>query len=168
MRCPDSPQCWQTWIAEYGPRFFLFAKQQTRCEADAADVLQETLLELWRRTAGTPPEPALVFATLRRRAIDLARRNDSRSAREQRWMEDAPGDCPPWFAPDADADHQRIAAALRAIRPEFAEVVVLKIWGALTFEQISTALCINASTAASRYRYGLEALRIHLNATPVP
>jgi DNA-directed RNA polymerase specialized sigma24 family protein len=52
-----------------------------------------------------------------------------------------------------------VEAELRRIPPEYAEVVLLKIWGELTFEQIANTLDINPSTAASRYRYGLRDLR---------
>jgi RNA polymerase sigma-70 factor (ECF subfamily) len=39
------------------------------------------------------------------------------------------------------------------------EVVVLKIWGGLTFAQIAEQLELSAHTAASRYRYALSKLR---------
>ncbi len=159
---PENRLSWQSWIAEFGPRFLLFARSQTRSEEDAADVLQETLVELWQRSAGAPPDAPLVFATLRRRSIDLARSNQSRATREKRWMgESSREDCT-WFDASTNEQEPRIAAALRAIRPEFAEVVVLKIWGELTFEQVAKTLAINPSTAASRYRYGLESLRLQL------
>jgi RNA polymerase sigma-70 factor (ECF subfamily) len=170
VRESDFQLPWQDWIADLGPRFLLFSRQQTRCESDAADVLQDSLIELWCRTGGSPPEPALVFATIRRRAIDLARKNESRNAREKQWAVEAAtlGPETRWFDSDTSQEERKIAAALRAIRPGFAEVVVLKIWGELTFDQIATTLSINPSTAASRYRYGVEALRLHLNTTPVP
>jgi RNA polymerase sigma-70 factor (ECF subfamily) len=41
----------------------------------------------------------------------------------------------------------------------YREVVILKVWGELTFAEIAEALDIPANTAASRYRYGLEELR---------
>ena len=43
------------------------------------------------------------------------------------------------------------------------EVVVLKIWGELTFQEIADTLDISGNTAASRYRYALEKLRDLLN-----
>jgi RNA polymerase sigma-70 factor (ECF subfamily) len=46
-------------------------------------------------------------------------------------------------------------------------VVTLKIWGELTFEEIAQVLEVPANTAASRYRYGLEALRKTLKGLPV-
>ena len=42
------------------------------------------------------------------------------------------------------------------------EVLVLKIWNGLTFEQIARTLDIPPNTAASRYRYALAALRKEL------
>ena len=43
------------------------------------------------------------------------------------------------------------------------EVVVLKIWAALTFTQIGEALGIPLNTAASRYRYALARLETSLS-----
>jgi RNA polymerase sigma-70 factor (ECF subfamily) len=55
-----------------------------------------------------------------------------------------------------------VETALRGLPPEQREVVVLKIWGELTFAQIGDALAINPETAASRYRYGLGRLQTTL------
>jgi len=38
------------------------------------------------------------------------------------------------------------------------EVVIMKIWGGLTFAQIAGAIGISANTVASRYRYAIERL----------
>jgi RNA polymerase sigma-70 factor (ECF subfamily) len=43
------------------------------------------------------------------------------------------------------------------------EVVVMKIWGGLTFAQIAQGLKIPAATAASRYRYALARLTSELS-----
>lgn len=48
--------------------------------------------------------------------------------------------------------------ALRALPAQQSEVVVLKVWEGMTFEQIGTVLDISPSTAASRYRYALAKL----------
>ena len=148
---PSEP--WRTWLAAGARRFLLFARDQTRCEADAHDVLQEALVESWRRHGDGPPPEALVFATIRRRAIDLARREQRRERRELA--------APQWFAtppeePGLDAELER---AVKALPPHLREVVVLKTWSALTFQQIAETLGVPLNTAASRYRYALEHLR---------
>jgi RNA polymerase sigma-70 factor (ECF subfamily) len=47
---------------------------------------------------------------------------------------------------------------VQRLAPKLRDVVVMKIWGGLTFQQISEAMAIPANTAASRYRYALEQL----------
>lgn len=151
---------WYQWVADNGPKVFLFARQQTRCEQDARDVFQDALLEVWKRQGGRPPDPAAVFATVRRRAIDLARRNQRRLHRDGAWLATHAGE--EWFQGPL-CESVSLESELRKIAPEYAEVVLLKIWGELTFEQIASTLGINPSTAASRYRYGIRDLRQILN-----
>ena len=70
---PVSPSSrWENWLQAHGEVFFLYARQQTRSEPDAKDVMQDSLAEAWHRTEGAIPDRALVFATIRRRAIDLS------------------------------------------------------------------------------------------------
>ncbi len=150
---------WDQWLAQHTPSLLLFARQRARCEADAQDLLQEAVVESWRRQRdGKPPSASLVFATIRRRAIDLARNQDRRAAREAAVATDA---APAWFD-TALEDRERnrlIEEAMRALPEAYREVVTLKIWGGLTFAEIAEALEIPANTAASRYRYGLAGLR---------
>lgn len=159
-RASDAEQ-WQRWLAEHARRLLLFARQQCRRPADAEDVLQEALVEAWQRvgSAAHPPLP-LVFATIRRRAIDRARSDDRRRSREEASQ---PVDAA-WFDPAlAEAETARLLeAAVKALPAEQADVVTLKIWGGLTFAEIATTLDVPPNTAASRYRYGVAALRTQL------
>ena len=63
--------------------------------------------------------------------------------------------------------HERSEAALRELPEEQREVLVMKIWGGLTFAQVGEALAISANTAGSRYRYALERLREALAEEPI-
>ena len=153
------PSDWEQWVVENAPRLLLFARQQTRSEADAQDVVQEAVVESWRRQPqGMPPRIAMVFATIRRRSVDLARSVDRRATREAAAHLDGPV-C--WF--DASAEDrermQMIQNAMQSLPNIYREVVTLKIWGGLTFAEIAEALEIPQNTAASRYRYGLTTLR---------
>ncbi|HEY3898321.1 MAG TPA: RNA polymerase sigma factor [Chthoniobacter sp.] len=151
MDHPSSSESWQTWLQASGRRFLLFSRDQTRSEADAHDVLQEALVESWRRHGHAPPPDALVFATIRRRAIDLARREQRRAQRELA--------APQWFATKPEEFDAELGRAVKALAPHLREVVVLKTWSALTFQEIADTLGIPLNTAASRYRYALEHLR---------
>ena len=56
-------RAWAVWVSTHAGRLLLFARQQTRCEADAQDVTQEAILEATRRCEnGEPPPLPLVFA----------------------------------------------------------------------------------------------------------
>jgi RNA polymerase sigma-70 factor, ECF subfamily len=150
---------WETWVGTHAPRFLLYARQLVRCEADAHDLVQEAVVESWgRQPNGSPPPLALVFATIRRRAIDLARSDDRRTDRESRVAEDTSF---VWFdsgVEDRERNHL-LQKAMSSLLDIYREVVILKVWGELTFAEIAEALDIPANTAASRYRYGLEELR---------
>jgi RNA polymerase sigma-70 factor (ECF subfamily) len=92
----ESPQQadWRRWLEEHAPKFLLFARQQARSEADAQDLVQEAVVEIsQRQNDGRPPASTLVLATIRRRAIDLARREDRRAGREQAGMAPASEFC---------------------------------------------------------------------------
>ena len=153
---------WRHWVSGNGPRLLLFARQQTRCEEDARDVLQEALVDAWRRSGGAVPDLALVFAGIRRRAIDFARREERRRRRDGEWLDQGFGEG--WFV-DGGVEHRELEAALRGIRADFAEVVVLKVWGGLTFDEVARTLGVNAATVASRYRYALRDLQEVLEGT---
>lgn len=60
--------------------------------------------------------------------------------------------------------HRAIWIALRTLPVEQSEVVVLKIWEAMTFAEIAEVLDLPAATAASRYRYAIEKLAMKLRA----
>ncbi|MBL9214214.1 MAG: sigma-70 family RNA polymerase sigma factor [Opitutaceae bacterium] len=156
---------WRSWLEAHGPQLLLCARQWTRSLADAEDVVQEAFVRYWRHQRHLPGDPrALLVTSIRRAALDLARRESRRQIREQRAGEDQAG-VDPWFEASASDAGRRegLEAALRHLPPEQREVLVLKVWNELTFEQIAAALEISPHTAASRYRYGIAALRKELN-----
>lgn len=165
MESAHEHSTWKQWIEAHGPRLLLCARQWTRSLADAEDVLQEAFVRYWRHQRHLSGDPqALLVTSIRRAALDLARREDRRAAREERadgGLEEREGVFQK-LPGEGDERRQEIEAALRRLPPEQREVLVLKIWQELTFEQIGEALDIPANTAASRYRYALIALRKQL------
>src|SRR5207237_5438444 len=75
-----SEEAWRAWFQQHGARLLLFARQQTRCDADAEDVLQEACVRAWK---SHNRDVRLVYRTIRHAAIDLARRQQRRAAREE-------------------------------------------------------------------------------------
>lgn len=58
-----------------------------------------------------------------------------------------------------------VQAALQRLPSEQAEVVILKIWEGLTFQEIATVTGESLNTVASRYRYALSKLELVLRRT---
>ncbi len=156
---------WQNWFEAHGPKLLLCARQWTRSLADAEDVVQEAFVRYWRHQRQLPGNPqALLVTSIRRAAVDLARRESRRAVREEKSGGGLADGGMVFAAQPSDADDRRgeIEAALLRLPAEQREVLVLKIWNELTFEQIAGSLGIPLNTAASRYRYALVALRKEL------
>jgi len=162
---------WRNWLEINGSRLMLYARQLSRCEADAEDVLQNALLKTWRSSPETAnPEDlrGLIFTNIRRCAIDLGRHTERRTKRDTDFQLTAisRGEHLAWFELPDDDESRELQVALTAVPEKFREVITLKIWGGLTFAQIGGTLDIPANTAASRYRYGLDNLRARLAHCP--
>ena len=71
-----------------------------------------------------------------------------------------------WFSPpDRDyAGEQNLRRALGELPDDQREVIVLHVWGELTFSEIADLLGVSSNTAASRYRYALAKLRGSMSA----
>lgn len=157
MASDSTTDRWRLWIAEKAEVFLLYARQRCRTEEDARDVIQDALAESWRRSGESVPDAALVFATIRRRAIDHGRAAESRQRRET----DHAAHTELWFQPDFTAadTHTAVATALAALPDHLRETVTLKLWGDLTFPEIAGITGVPVPTATSRYRYAIDRLR---------
>ena len=165
---------WRAWLEEHGPKLFLFARNQTRTHEDAQDVLQDAVVKLVGKiragefVGGQEAWQPYLYTTIRRLSIDLSRKDDRRKRREDNVTADAEAAqldaFHPWFDSEGGDDETRsqLEDALKALPEKFSEVIVMKIWGERTFAEIGEALGISQNTAASRYRYGLEALKREL------
>jgi len=167
MPSSERSQVWKDWFHTHGGRLLLFARQQARSDADAEDIFQEAVVRLWKADGGgnaEPPDLPLAFTAIRHAAIDQARKTDRRVRREQasEYVVDGDAGRVDWFGSGGLEDDERkqmLEAAMKQLPEKFREVLALKIWGEQTFAQIAQTLGIPQNTAASRYRYGLEALR---------
>ncbi len=165
---------WRDWLEEHGPKLFLFARQQTRTHEDAQDVLQDAIVKLVEKiragdfVGGQEAWQPYLYTTIRRLAIDLSRKTDRRTRRENNVSADSEllqqDAFHPWFDNESGDDETRsqLEDALKALPEKFSEVIIMKIWGERTFAEIGETLGISQNTAASRYRYGLDALKREL------
>ena len=168
---PPAASAWREWLEIHGPKLLLFARQQTRSIEDAKDIFQDALVKLVEKVrtgefvGGQEAWLPYLYTAIRRLAIDLSRRDDRRKRREDNVGADAETGqfdaFNPWFESDSSDDETRaqLEKCLKELPEKFAEVITMKIWGERTFAEIGETLGISQNTAASRYRYGLEALK---------
>jgi RNA polymerase sigma-70 factor (ECF subfamily) len=154
----DDTGDWQNWFDAHGAALVLLARQIVASRADAEDVVQDAFISFWRSRSSVADPVAYLFACVKHCALDWQR---SRRRRTQREEQVARPEMEPMFTATAESNERQAAIedALRDLPAEQAEVLVLKIWGELTFPQIAEALDIPPNTAASRYRYALSKLR---------
>ncbi|MDQ3624951.1 MAG: sigma-70 family RNA polymerase sigma factor [Verrucomicrobiota bacterium] len=154
---PDQP--WRRCYEQLAPKLLLFARQWLSSSADAEDAVQAGFVKFWQHQPEAKPEHyPLLYAAVRSAALDFLRSHDRRLRREAaacELVEDRFFDVPIERREQADT----LEAALRKLSAEQREVLVLRIWGELTFAEIATALDASINTITSRYRHALEALR---------
>jgi len=159
----DAYDSWRECYRELAPKLLLFARQWA--PQDAEDIVQSAFVRFWKKhqSADRSHYPVL-FAAVRTIALDHLRGDERRVRRENHPDAPVPRDGAPYFelaADDMDRTARAVAVerALHAIPDDQREVVVLKIWGELTFQEIAETLGAPLNTITARYRYALEKLR---------
>jgi RNA polymerase sigma-70 factor (ECF subfamily) len=157
----DGSDQWGVWLDQHGATLVLFARQWVTSRADAEDVVQDAFVRFWRSRARIVEPVAYLYSCVKHCALDR-RRTRSRQTRRDEAAARPEGE--PVFAGPAEDDERSAAIAdgLRRLPESQREVLVMKIWGGLTFAQIAAALRISNHTAASRYRYAVLKLREQL------
>lgn len=162
---------WKEWFTKHGPRLLLFARQQARNDYDAEDLLQEAFVRIWRLYGHTGEvAPGLVFQAIRRLAIDYARRDIRRQRREAKaeQMHHVEKGSVQLFETSLEKQerHEQLAVSIQELSSKHQEVLMLKVWGGMTFDEIGKTLDIPLHTAASRYRHALTNLKSILCSQP--
>ena len=152
---PIGPELLGRLLDRHAAPLELYARQMCNCPEDA---VQEAFVELARQPA-LSEERILpwLYRVVRNKAISASRSvrrhksHESQAAgRRRAWFEDTPGD-----AIDAAA-----AVVILEDLPQLErEVVVARIWGGLTFQQIGELIGATDSTAHRHYESALEAIR---------
>jgi RNA polymerase sigma factor (sigma-70 family) len=146
----------------YGPPLILYARQWC---ATPEDIVQDAFLKFVAQ--GQMPRDAApwLYRVVRNGAIDAGRadrgrqRRESVVARPERWF----------LEPAVDGlDAKEAVAALERLPAEQREVIVARLWGGLSFEQIAELAGCSASTAFRRFDAGIEALRKELGCPTTP
>lgn len=159
----DSKTQWQKWYDRHGPALLLFARQFTRTLVEAEDAMHDGFVRFWKRREQVDDPAAYLYRAVRSAALDIGRGNTRRQSREQaRALMDRPLSVEPWQEAARDEHEQRLRESIEQLPRHQRELIVLKIWGGLTFDQIAEAADLPRSTAAARYAAAINALRAAL------
>jgi len=146
--------CRQARVDAHAAALELFAARWTTAPGDC---VQEAFVEL----AGRSDEPehvgAWLFRVVRNRALNAARSDRRRREREQVAARLRSAEANGSLASTLDA--ATLVDALDTLPRDSYEVVILRIWSGLLFEDIAAVLDCSVSTAHRRYRRALEHLR---------
>ena len=149
-------------VDAHGAALTLYARQWCHAPEDA---VQEALIELLREDPAPDHPLAWLFTTVRRRSMNLARGERRRMERHRRASEETV----PWFCEDQDKaiDAEELTGMLQRLPELEHEIVVARIWGELSFEQIATLVGISTSAVHRRYHKALTLLgeMMNLNST---
>ena len=149
-------------IDAHSATLILYAKQWNA--DDAEDVVQETFLRLVRRAQweGKPENPAAwLFTAVRNEAIDRIRK----AKRRQKHERQRAAERPVWLEtpPDTSLRSEELLKFLDALPLEQREIVIARIWGGLTFDEIAALIGDSRTTVHRRYGEALETLRQKLS-----
>ena len=143
-------------IDAHAAALVLFARQW--CAAPE-DVVQESFCKL----AGQPSPPgdpvAWLYRVVRNAAIDASKADRRRQRREAAVARPVP-----WFD-QVSVDGLEAAtavAALESLPAEQREVIVSRLWGGMTLEEIAAVVGCSVSSAHRRFTAGIASLRERL------
>lgn len=125
-------------------------------------MIQDALVRLWHyqeERDNVPPDLPLAYSVLRFVAMDHGKKLGRKKRKEEAiiFLHDSDEY---WVDTSAENDEESLILrrAVDSLGEKLREVITLKIWGGLTFNEIAQSMAISPNTAASRYRYALEQL----------
>lgn len=151
-----TPQQLAQLLDRHAAALELYARQWTHAPEDC---VQDAFVQLLRQPAVPDNAGAWLFRVVRNRALSTRRSDMRRTKHEQRAAVEQPG-CFVSAAGPLDADE--VARALEMLPGEQREIVVARIWGELTLQQVAEVVQLPRSTVHRRYHEALATLRKQL------
>ncbi len=121
------------------------------------DAVQEAFIDLANCSSDPKSPHAWLYTTTRRKAQNIARSEHRRRRHQRRAGEQADH----WFRDSSLSTEwlpEDVAAALQQLSSDQREVVVARVWGELSFEQLAEVLDCSLSSAHRRYSAALKQL----------
>ncbi|MDO6502239.1 sigma-70 family RNA polymerase sigma factor [Shimia thalassica] len=134
--------------------------------ARAEDIIQDTMLNVWRKAHLFDPHRAQatswIYRIARNRHIDVLRR-ENRPLPEELKIEDQPAEDASQIVA-LEMETEKLRSALMRLRPEQRELVEKAYLGELSHSDIQAETGLPLGTIKSRIRLGMERLRHEMKA----
>jgi RNA polymerase sigma-70 factor (ECF subfamily) len=143
-------------VTTHAAALTLFARQWC---AQPEDAVQDAFCKLVQQRTPPPDAVAWLFRVVRTTAIDRGRSDRRRAHREA-----ISAKSETWFAEREieGLDAEAAVAALESLPGEQREVIVARLWGGMTLEQIAGIAGCSLTTAHRRFEAGIAALQERL------
>jgi len=134
----------------------LYGRALGLSHSESEDAVQDVFSALLNLGEAPRNPPHYLVRAFRNRALNCRRSLWRRLARELESQD--------WFEPSSEPHpaEARAMEELARLPAEQREVIVLRFWHGMTFEEIAEVTGVGQNTAAGRFRYGMDRLRKHL------
>ncbi|OAH50398.1 hypothetical protein AYL44_08040 [Microbacterium oleivorans] len=155
-------------VRAHAPDLLAYFARRVRSESDAADLLADTLLALWRRASSLPPADDDVrpwmFSFARGILLHHFRGATRRHALADRLRDALAGTANPGFADTHEYDE--LLRAVRALDSVDRDIIGLVHWEGFSLIEVSRILRMKQGTVRSRYHRAKTRLRKQLEDQP--
>jgi len=136
----------------HAPALVLYARRRS---SQAEDLVQEAFIKLASQRSRPLDVVSWLHCVVRNAAM-----NEARSARNRRKHEQRSAQDEKWLSTNDDRmDGSLMVESLKQLDLETHEIIVARIWGGLTFEQIAQLQSLSLATVYRRYRDGLHTIK---------
>ncbi len=157
----NDPSALELVYEHFGKRLYGYLISMVKSPSDAEEILNELFITVVRKREQIGKAENIrvyLFAIARNLAYEMFRKRTSQKetlSGYAQYLEISEDGGSKWDPEELDA----VRKAVDGLPDEQREVVVLKIFERMTFEEISQLMRISQNTVASRYRYALEKLK---------
>ncbi|TPW73664.1 sigma-70 family RNA polymerase sigma factor [Schumannella sp. 10F1B-5-1] len=152
------------------PALLRYFERRVRPAEDAADLLGETLLVLWRRVDAIPRDDAearmWMFGVARRVLLRHLRQAVRGGELVERLRDELMTGRDAGAAESSATDRAELVAALARLAPRDREIVMLVAWDGFSLAEVARHLRVPGGTVRSRYSRARASLRRTLDADP--
>ncbi len=152
-----------------GPIYGL-ALRVVRDPAQAEEVAQDVLVELWRKASHYRPDrgsaTSWALTVAHRRAVDRVRSSQADRDREERAAAPAPEYDEVAEEAGTRLEHQQVRRCMRGLTPTQHESITLAYYGGYTYREVAELLGVGLAAVKTRMRDGLIRLRDCLGVQP--